>query len=279
MTVVYDLFFCTVLLQRGESLQVDFWRYSATGNTFLMFDSRAERIVERLSADRLNELSREYDVDGVIFLESSDEHDFHMRYLNADGYEVEMCGNGTRAITHFASQIVKVPSENSQYSFTTFAGIYQSRVDENFPVLMTEMKEDNAIDVSGLYSEALSSYYINTGVPHVIYEVEDPQQVKLEEVAPPIRYHQMFNKGTNVNFYCRNGHDVMMRTYERGVEGETASCGTGAVAVVLSLVHTKGLKGLFKVKMPGGELMISYEDENVWLAGKVEITEQGSLTF
>ena len=259
---------------------IKYWRYSATGNTFLLFDAREINLNEKMNKIFLADLCGKFDVDGVIFLEVSEKYDFHMRYLNADGAEVEMCGNGARSITHFASvELGIIPMSSKSYTFSTHSGVYQSIPIKDYPVLMTELKDLQAIDIGDLYKSSFSMY-LNTGVPHCVFEVGDPIVIDLISVAKPIRFNERFANGTNVNFFSHDGARVVMRTFERGVEDETLSCGTGAVAVAVSLFKYKSIKGPFNIKAPGGELIISCSKdlEEIWLAGPVTLTEKGEIT-
>mgnify|MGYP006089938477 CR=1 FL=1 len=261
---------------------INYWRYSATGNDFVIFDGRESDFYLKFSKEKIAHICEEHKTDGVLFLETSREYDFHMRYLNADGGEVEMCGNGARSITHFASDILNIESkEKGLYTFSTYSGVYNSKPEKNYPLKMTEVFDEGAISIKDLYPASSLSYYINTGVPHCLFEVDDPQAINLSEVGPKVRFDKRFEKGSNCNFFSHRKNKITMRTFERGVEAETLSCGTGAVAVVIALVKNKGLSGDFDVSVPGGKLFISCDSDcqNVWLAGAVEVTDQGTLTL
>lgn len=220
-------------------------------------------------------------MDGLLFVEPprGEDFDFHMRYLNADGGEVEMCGNGARAILHFVSRELKVIPRKDSYQFSTQKGVYWGKGSENFPVQMTEIYDWNKFNVSDLFSSSFS-YYLNTGVPHTIFEVDFLKEVDLQKIGSEIRYNPRFEKGVNVNFFkVIKPNEVSMRTYERGVEGETLSCGTGATAVALSLAKERGWDSPIKVHVPGGELSISFDCdfEKVYLEGPVDLLERSSL--
>ncbi len=264
-------------------MKASFCRYSATGNTFLIFDNRDASLTS-LSGEHFANWCNTHYVDGLLFLESSDnpKADFHMRYVNADGGEVEMCGNGARSILHFAGQELKMtPSEGETFSFTTMNSLYKGKGDGLFPLLMTEIKDWNLIDVSDLFKSEMS-YYLNTGVPHTLFQVDDLNNVDLQENGRRIRYDERFPKGSNVNFFQLEGpNKVRVRTYERGVEGETQSCGTGATAVALSLGKLKGWGPKVEVQVPGGLLAISFNEDfsEVYLEGPVELKERGLLNI
>lgn len=257
-----------------------FCRYSATGNTFLIFDNRSGELSD-LPKETYASWCHDHGVDGLLFVENAREEsfDFHMRYLNADGGEVEMCGNGARSILHFVSHELKMAPQNKSYKFSTQKGVYFGKGEEGFPVQMTEIYDWQAIDVSDLTPNKFS-YYLNTGVPHALYEVENLTALDLLKEGAKVRYDERFSKGANANFFevLKKGH-VSMRTYERGVEGETLSCGTGATAVALALAKERNWSSPISVQVPGGLLKISF-DENfseVYLEGPVDLLERSSL--
>lgn len=262
-------------------MKADFCRYSATGNTFLIFDNR-DASLSTVGPEVLGKWCEQHSVDGLLFLEKSSDPkaDFHMRYVNADGGEVEMCGNGARSILHFAGQELKLSSkEDESYAFTTMNSLYRGKGSGLFPLLMTEIKDWGLVEVADLY-ESEMSYYMNTGVPHTLYQVDKVEDIDLVENGRRIRYDGRFEKGSNVNFFEVVGpNKVKVRTYERGVEGETQSCGTGATAVALSLGKLKGWGPKVEVEVPGGKLGISFNDDfsEVYLEGPVDLVERGSL--
>ena len=265
-------------------MKIPFWRYSATGNTFLFFTNRGSELHLKPKSF-LQELAKSNNVDGLIFLEESSDPEahFHMRYLNADGGEVEMCGNGARSIVHFAHEILNIPTnDKGEYFFTTQCALYKGRPDENYPVQMIELKEVGAIDVSDLIEGASFSYYMNTGVPHALFEISDIENLAIKDLGAKVRYDERFEKGANANFFkIASDKKVLLRTYERGVEDETLSCGTGATAVALSLAKLKGFTSPVALEVRGGELQVSFNDDfsEVFLAGPVEMLGAGSADF
>jgi len=265
-------------------VEISFWRYSATGNLFLFFDNRDGEL-SKISAETCAKWAEEEKVDGLIFLEksSNDEAQFHMRYLNADGGEVEMCGNGARSILHFAHQVLEIPTNaNDEYQFTTLCSLYRGKPIELYPLQMTELAEINAIAVNDLIPQSTFAFYLNTGVPHCVFEWDNLRELDLNKLGAKVRYDQRFPKGSNANFFkIISFGKVEMRTYERGVEGETESCGTGATAVALSLAMNKKWKSPIEVKVPGGELEIRFNSDfsKVYLAGAVELLSEGVKKF
>ena len=256
-----------------------FWKYQANGNDFVIFDVREK------SLDYSNKYlwgricDRKYGVgaDGVMFFAPSEIHDFKMIYLNADGGEVDMCGNGARAMVHLAKELLgKTP-----VSFETRKGVYEGEVlsDGKVSVSMNELYGVEEVPISDLFSEGKNSYFANTGVPHCVYEVYDVDQVELEKVAPPIRYENRFCEGTNVNFFDIKNGKVRMRTYERGVEGETLACGTGTVAVALAYSKHHGEVKELEIQTPGGLMKVQFKDGKRILSGEVSNLFIGELNF
>lgn len=260
-------------------MEIPFWRYSATGNTFLAFDNRkgTDHLMERKIYAAL---CQKENVDGLLFLEISPEEDcdFHMRYLNADGGEVDMCGNGARSIVHFANTILKIlPNESDVYTFSTKSSIYRGHVSELYPILMTEVKDFDLIPVDDLLETNFSAY-INTGVPHAIFEVKELAKFPVHKEGKRIRNDQRFSSGVNANFFEVVGENhVRLRTFERGVEGETHSCGTGATGVALVLSKKKNFQSPVRVDVVGGQLHISFTANysEVYLAGRVNLVGNG----
>ncbi len=259
-------------------MPVSYTFYSATGNTFLAFDNRQSQLV--LSERALWEkVANDYGVDGLLFLEGSSNYDFKMRYLNRDGREVEMCGNGARAISVFAFDKLGLTPPEGYYQFETMNGVYQSKA---FPpqVEMTELSEVGSIAIDDLYP-ALFSLYLNTGVPHCVYEVEDLEQIDIVKYGGKIREDRRFPEGTNVNFWQRKSgssrHQFKLRSYERGVEGETLSCGTGAVATAVAIHHKVKIDPPIELHCLGGILTVKWEGkyQNISLAGNVRLIDQG----
>ncbi|MFT6068454.1 MAG: diaminopimelate epimerase [Bacteriovoracaceae bacterium] len=262
---------------------VNFWKYSATGNDFIVFDDR-EGKTPQLDWEALCHRETGLGADGILLLGKSEKADFKMTYLNADGGEVEMCGNGGRAISHFAKNELGIePMNKAEYRFETLEGVYSSTVEDDFIRLnMTEFDEWKLIDISSFYPSE-KSIYMKTGVPHCIYLVDSVDKIDLMQVSPPIRYNKLFEKGVNINFIEKvSDHHLKMRTYERGVEGETLACGTGATAAALASNEFFGWKDKVRIDAPGGELEIHFKGSRgdfseIYLCGKTLKISSGSI--
>lgn len=260
-----------------------FYKYSVAGNDFLLFDNRQGEYSDRPKTFWASLATRRLGVgaDGIILLEKSDSSDFHMRYFNSDGGEVEMCGNGSRAISHFAKQLGIIPITPPYYTFSTYRSIYHSLVEDNnvVSVEMTELEDLGTIDVSDWVEEYsfLEGWYLNTGVPHVVFLVEDVSTVDVEGISPRLRHDDRFYSGANINYAQVTGDKILLRTFERGVEGETLACGTGATAAAVMVSKLLDIEGEFEVVMPGGSLWIKLENNRRWLKGPVQIIYRGEL--
>lgn len=248
---------------------------NATGNDFIVIDNR-EQIV---SADN-KELWKKFcalktgiGADGVLLLEKSTKADFKMRYINADGGEVEMCGNGGRAITAFAHEILNPPKNT--YMFETMNGIYECSLDavHGYRLKMTELYDVDKIKLDSLNIKSKHSMYMNTGVPHAIFEVENILDYPVFQNGKAIRYNPIFEKGSNANFFEVTGpKHLRVRTYERGVENETLSCGTGVTATAITAAKIYKWNEEIILETLGGRLAVQFNADfsEVYLCGKVE---------
>ena len=254
-------------------------KYSSTGNTFAIFDNmqRQHNLSDRA---RWKSTAHREQVDGIIFLEPPKDSaaDYRMRYLNRDGGEVEMCGNGLRALGVFIQQCH--PSTAAPFKIETGSGVCEVLATEPVPSLrMPTGKDTGAIELSDLFP-ANQSLYLVCGVPHAVFFVTDVRDVDIMAVAPSISRHPRFSEGTNVNFIQILGPGrIAARVYERGVEGETLSCGTGASASALACAQLLSWSGTIDVLTPGGELGVqlpSNKGGNLILSGHVAQMEDAS---
>lgn len=266
--------------------EIEFWKMNGSGNDFILIDNREGIVPEERMVRLVKGVCRRREsvgADGLIFVNRSDEYDFVWRFFNADGSEAEMCGNGGRCVARFA--FLKGIA-GPKMTFETLAGIISAEVNERtVKVLMpepTEMKRDIELPLEEGWE---SIDFINTGVPHVIIQVQNLEDIPVVEKGRIIRYHNMFApKGTNANFITVKGRDyISIRTYERGVEGETLACGTGAIGAALTASARGMADSPVTVKTRGGdELKIYFEKEGdtfrrVWLEGITSISCRGVL--
>lgn len=259
-----------------------FFKMNATGNDFVVIDNRQ---LQYSAQDKTLwahwcALKTGIGADGVLLLESSTKADFKMRYINADGGEVEMCGNGARAITAFAHQVLEPKKES--YTFETMNGIYECGLDPKFGyrLKMTELYDVDLIQLDDLKLHQKSSLYLNTGVPHAVFEVDNIITYPVFENGKQVRYDARFPKGSNANFYevIKPNH-LRVRTYERGVENETLSCGTGITATAIAAAKKYGFKNEVVIEALGGRLAVMFNDDlsAVYLCGPVEFVFEGKF--
>ncbi|MDO9182989.1 MAG: diaminopimelate epimerase [Bacteriovorax sp.] len=261
---------------------INFTKMNATGNDFVVIDNR-DQLVNAGDVElwkKLCSLKTGIGADGILLLEKSTKADFKMRYINADGGEVEMCGNGGRAITAFAHEIIK-PIKNI-YHFETMNGLYECSIDSayGFRLKMTELYDVDKINLDSLKIPNKNSMYLNTGVPHSVFEVENVQKYPVFENGKNIRYSPLFEKGCNANFYeVVNSKHLRVRTYERGVENETLSCGTGVTATAIAAAKKYNWKDEIVLETLGGTLAVKFNADfsEVFLCGKVEKIFIGSV--
>lgn len=265
---------------------IDFLKMSGSGNDFILIDNRDGSLpVENVRdfVKRVCERVGSVGADGMILIEKSDRVDFRWRFFNADGSEVDMCGNGGRCAARFAL-IRKIAGE--RMSFETGAGIIDAEVSgSRVKLRLTDphsLRMDETIPVNGRNIDVSS---INTGVPHVIHYVDDLDGFDVFQTGRSIRYHAHYQPaGTNANFVkIIDRHAIRVRTYERGVEGETLACGTGSVAAALISSWKGQADSPVNVAVKSGEtLKIHFEKtergfERVYLEGGAAVVYEGRL--
>lgn len=268
----------------AENRVLPFTKMSGTGNDFMVINNMQGRFALDWSTFAARYCPRRTSVgaDGVLILEQSAEADFNYRIFNADGSEAEMCGNGARCAALFA---FKQNIAGEHMYFKTLAGIIEARVDSgDVSIRMTEpfgLKKDICLDVA---SGRHIAHFINSGVPHTVIFTDSLATTSVDDLGRAIRMHEYFSPaGTNVNFVQVTGDSqILVRTYERGVEAETLACGTGAVASAIISAYVKNVHPPVHVTMPGGELQIDFTLENesvsnVWLGGAVDTVYTGEL--
>jgi diaminopimelate epimerase len=230
---------------------------SGSGNDFIIIDNRRNIIpMDDLSAFAAKVCRRKLSVgaDGLILIESSHTADFKWNFFNSDGSVAEMCGNGARCAARFAllSQIA-----GEKMAFETIAGLIRASVsNDRVKINMTD-PHDLQLDCRVEIEQGIYHYHrLNTGVPHVVIEVEDIDAVDTVGIGRRIRHHADFAPaGTNVNFIGKEGRQWVVRTYERGVEDETLACGTGIVAAALVLAARKSLPSPICLRSRSGSLL------------------------
>ncbi len=266
--------------------QIRFSKVSGAGNDFVIIDNRESIIPEGSTAFILKVCARRVSVgaDGMLLVENSDVADFKMRYFNSDGGEVETCGNGARCIARFAHDEKIVPS--SEMTFETRAGIYSAQVMPDTVKLCV----GDAVDMRLNFPLKLSDgeytvSFVNSGVPHVVFFVDDLENIDVVKLGSETRYHDDFKPaGTNANFIkTRSAEALDIRTYERGVEDETLACGTGCIASAISAAALGKAASPIAAYTRGGYVLKIYFALNsqgakdVFLEGDARIIYKGNL--
>jgi len=251
-------------------MKIPFYKYQGTGNDFVMIDNR------RLDFDKNNTnlvakiCDRKFGIgaDGLILLEAHAEVDFEMVYYNADGNSSTMCGNGGRCIVQFAKHLGIIDSKTV---FNAIDGLHEATLEDNTNVSL-KMNNVREVKVSG------SSTFLDTGSPHHVEMVDNLKDFDVKTNGATIRYNVYGKEGANVNFVeAITQNKFAVRTYERGVEDETLSCGTGVTAVAIAMFKT-GKATLNKVILstPGGDLKVRFAKTNI---GYEDIFLEGPATF
>jgi diaminopimelate epimerase len=258
-------------------MEISFYKYEGTGNDFVMIDNRALFFPKEDHALVKHLCDRRFGIggDGLILLENDVDANFKMVYYNSDGNPSSMCGNGGRCIVAFAKQLGLITEHTV---FSAVDGIHHATIfDPNIVSLQMSDVADIAIQ---------SDYvFLNTGSPHHVTLVEDLRNTDVKAIGSQIRYGQLYGeKGSNVNFVKQTDASTFaIRTYERGVEDETLSCGTGATAVAIAM-HALGKTSANSIVIfvEGGKLEVSFVKEgnaytDVCLKGPATFVFKGSI--
>ena len=267
-------------------MNLNFTKMSGSGNDFVIIDNRKSLIPANEKREFVRKVcARRTSVgaDGFIFIENSDKADFKWDFYNEDGSSAEMCGNGGRCVARYA---VENGIASNVLSFETTAGLISAEVKgATVKIKLTSPVDLRAGVVLELDGETFTVDSLNTGVPHAIVYTDCIEDIDLPRIGRGIRYHEAFAPaGTNVCFVQVNSDgSLVVRTYERGVEGETLACGTGVVASSLLASRRNELKSPISALTRGGEVLKVYFDagqENfgdVYLEGLTKISFTGVL--
>ena len=266
---------------------VRFTKMNGAGNEFVLIDNRPGQIKLR-PEDVVKICHRQQGVgaDGLMMLvpARNGQADWAWDFFNNDGSTAEMCGNGARC---FARYIQKhVPGTNGRTSFETMAGVIGATFEgQRVRVNLTDPKDLRLSEPVELSIGKTAVHSLNTGVPHAVIFVPDADKAMVQNIGPEVRFHKHFApRGTNVNFVQLLGPgEIRVRTYERGVEGETLACGTGVTASALIAAKLHGFGSPVGVKVQGGDtLEVSFHEENgvfkgVHLMGPADFVFEGEI--
>ncbi|NJN42475.1 MAG: diaminopimelate epimerase [Flammeovirgaceae bacterium] len=254
-------------------MKLHFTKYQATANDFVLVDNRKGEY--QFTPDQIRKIcDRRLGVgsDGLILLESDPSEEFKLIYYNPDGTQ-SLCGNGCRSAVDFAARLGII---SSQCSFSAFDGTHQASIlpDGQIRLQMNDVKSIESVN---------GDFFLNTGSPHYCKFVTNVNEYPVFVEGRKIRYDDQFPEGTNVNFIEKNDdHSLMVRTYERGVEEETYSCGTGVTAAALA-ASQQGLSSPVRIHAKGGSLTIDFKKTSsgsytdIFLTGPAKMVFEGSL--
>jgi len=257
-------------------LLISFSKYQGTGNDFVMIDNRDGKY-DHLSIVQIQHIcSRKFGIgaDGLIKLNHKKGFDFEMDYYNSDGSK-SFCGNGARCTTAYAYQL---GLRSEEFVFDAIDGMHKASINEEGIV---SLKMNNVSEIETI----LTDFYAHTGSPHYVRFVKEIEKTDVYNEGKAIRYSEKYKQqGVNVNFVEEKEGCYFVRTYERGVEDETLSCGTGVTACALVIAENKGLEGPFEIpiKTLGGKLSVRAKKENkvyseVYLIGPAKFVFQGEI--
>ena len=253
--------------------KVNFIKMHGTKNDFVLINGLSELPPDLSESDIKKICDRKTGVgaDGILIMMEKPGYDFHMRYLNANGSEGGMCGNGARCVVKFASELLN----KSYLEFSAPDGEHRGWVTEEL-VRVTIKAEAEVVEC---VVDGRDGHFVDTGSPHFVTELIDSDKNNLRIVGEKIRYDKSFENGTNVDFLKMKENKIFVRTYERGVEDETKSCGTGAVAVALVLDELMLVEYPINLIFPGGELLVDKSDieGELILEGEVKKVFQGTI--
>ena len=260
-------------------MKIEFYKYQGSGNDFIILDNRNHQY-DFLDANQVKKMcDRKFGIgaDGLMLMNAKEGYDFEMKYFNADGNASTMCGNGGRCMVKFA---YNMGIHKYTYKFMAIDGEHEAEIDIHNNI---RLKMCDVTHVEYHNGHAI----LNTGSPHFVKYVSDIMNVDVVESGRDIRESKEFvEEGINVNFVETTDNDaIFVRTYERGVEDETLSCGTGLTAAALIFAHNKLGFNRVKVKTLGGHLSVEYNKindtqfEDIWLCGPAELVFKGEVEF
>jgi diaminopimelate epimerase len=272
-------------------MEIGFTKLQGNGNDFILIDEFEQEAIpeEMKGAFAALYCDRRFGIgaDGILFLQASDAADIRMRLFQPDESEAAMCGNGIRCLAKYAHDAGYVKESCSVETGAGIMAVTMGYAEDEFTATITMPApafERNAIPATGNgeYKEEIRNFTVyaaNTGVPHAVVFVKEIGAVDIATAGPAIRNHPTFVEGANVNFVEVAGDGTLrIRTFERGVEGETESCGTGATASAAVAHHLGRVGETVRVETKGGPLVIRF-GEDVTMEGPAETVFEGTILF
>jgi diaminopimelate epimerase len=261
-------------------MKIPFIKYHGTGNDFIMIDDRLNTLA--LTTEDVRKLcDRHFGIggDGLIRIVNKDGFDFEMVYYNSDGNFGSMCGNGGRCAVAFAHSLKLIKEDTN---FLAYDGPHEAILVSKAPMIV-KLKMADVLSVQ----KVKGAVVLNTGSPHYVTFVKSVKDINVELKGKAIRNSEPYkSEGINVNFVQVEDNSIHVRTYERGVEGETLSCGTGVTAAVIAGVFSGKIKKSDEcvVHTPGGKLKVHFNKEGqrfdqIWLEGPAVAAFSGNVTL
>ncbi len=261
-------------------MEINFHKYQGTGNDFIILDNRSGEYSDLNAATIKKLCNRNFGIgaDGLMMFNEKEGYDFDMTYYNADGNTGSLCGNGSRCIVKFAfhSGIIK-----EHFLFTASDGEHKAKIASD-GIVSLKMKDVDSIQRHHL------DFILDTGSPHLVKMTPDVMKLDVYKKGKEIRNSSEFEKeGINVNFVeqLAEPDKIIVRTYERGVENETLSCGTGVTAAAIVCFHNESGFNEVEIETPGGHLNVEFDRtvdgsfKNIWLCGPAEKVFSGTITI
>ncbi|MCX6306443.1 MAG: diaminopimelate epimerase [Bacteroidetes bacterium] len=261
-------------------MKIPFSKYHGTGNDFIIIDNRLIHWKPTTAevaflCDRHTGIG----ADGLMLLSAMRGFDFAMAYYNSDGNESTMCGNGGRCMTAFANSLGIIGSEAH---FWAVDGVHQAEIASNrgTGIYRIQMKDSR---IGKIYDDG---YFLDTGSPHFVRYVHDAAATDVFNTGTACRHDPRFSPGgTNVDFVEIQDDGLFVRSFERGVENETLSCGTGVTASALvNAFRNPANPGFYHIKTLGGPLMVSFVQDGdqftgIWLEGAAKFVFTGEISI
>jgi len=269
--------------------KIPFFKMNGSGNDFIIIDNRENTVAKEIGSIPIENFVQKacarglsVGADGLILIENDEKYDFKWKFFNSDGGEVEMCGNGSRCVARFAylNQIAPL-----NMNFVTLAGVIHADITGKYTVKVQLTMPKDYEETVNLSDVDLEGSFINTGVPHVVFFVDDVDNIDIKKIGAKVRYHDYFKPaGTNVNFAQIIDKDtIKIRTYERGVEDETLACGTGSTAAALVAALKGYTNSAVSVQTKSSNILKVYANikdnkvEKVFLEGDAKLSYIGTM--
>lgn len=246
-------------------MKLQFEKMNGAGNDFILIDNRSGEIsLTPQQIETLCHRQRGIGADGLMLLIKNETGaaDWSWQFYNSDGSHADMCGNGARCFARFVRKTV---GSEGVMTFETGAGVIGAEFDGELVTIGLTPPKDMKLSIPvPLAGGEEVAHFVNTGVEHSVIYVENADEAMVKEIGHDVRFHEVFQpKGTNVNFaQVLGANSIRVRTYERGVEGETLACGTGVCASALISAELKGMSSPVAVKVQGGDTLEVFFEKN-----------------